>query len=107
MSTRTRLLAAFAYVLVLVIVALEVPLALNLSRRVDSEIKSEAQGQAAVLAAYGIDERVASLEVDLDRLLALPHGTQAYTRVSRYPSSDIDLAFVVGDDVPAGAVARR
>ncbi len=51
MSTRTRLLAAFAYVLVLVIVALEVPLALNLSRRVDSEIKSEAQGQAAVLAA--------------------------------------------------------
>ena len=51
MSLRTRLLAAFAYVLVLVIVALEVPLALNLSRRVDAEIKSEAQGQAALLAA--------------------------------------------------------
>ena len=50
-SLRTRLLAAFAYVLVLVIVALEVPLALNLSRRVDAEIKSEAQGQAALLAA--------------------------------------------------------
>ena len=46
-----RLLAAFAYVLVLVIVALEVPLALNLSRRVDAEIKSEAQGQAQLLAA--------------------------------------------------------
>ena len=46
-SLRARLLAAFAYVLVLVIVALEVPLALNLSRRVDAEIKSEAQGQAA------------------------------------------------------------
>jgi signal transduction histidine kinase len=50
-SLRARLLAAFAYVLVLVIVALEVPLALNLSRRVDAEIKSEAQGQAALLAA--------------------------------------------------------
>ena len=36
MSLRTRLLAAFAYVLVLVMVALLVPLALNLSRRVDA-----------------------------------------------------------------------
>jgi hypothetical protein len=51
MSLRARLLAAFAYVLVLVIVALMVPLALNLSRRVDAEIKSEAQGQAQLLAA--------------------------------------------------------
>jgi two-component system, OmpR family, sensor kinase len=50
-SLRTRLLAAFAYVLVLVIVALEVPLALNLSRRVDAEIKSEARGQAQLLAS--------------------------------------------------------
>ena len=33
------------------IVALEVPLALNLSRRVDAEVKSEAQGQAQLLAA--------------------------------------------------------
>jgi two-component system, OmpR family, sensor kinase len=56
-SLRTRLLAAFAYVLVLVIVALEVPLALNLSRRVDAEIKSEAQGQAALLAA-GVSNRL-------------------------------------------------
>jgi two-component system, OmpR family, sensor kinase len=50
-SLRALLLAAFAYVLVLVIVALMVPLALNLSRRVDAEIKSEAQGQAQLLAA--------------------------------------------------------
>jgi len=50
-TLRARLLLAFAYVLVLVIVALEVPLALNLSRRVDAEIKSEAQGQAQLLAA--------------------------------------------------------
>ena len=51
MSLRARLLAAFGYVLVLVIVALMVPLALNLSRRVDAEIKSEARGQAQLLAA--------------------------------------------------------
>lgn len=51
MSLRVRLLAAFAYVLVLVIVALEVPLALNLSRRVDAEVKSEARGQAQLLAS--------------------------------------------------------
>ena len=51
MSLRTRLLAAFAYVLILVIVALEVPLALNLSRRVDAEIRSEARGEAQFLAA--------------------------------------------------------
>ena len=51
MSLRARLLLAFAYVLVLVIVALEVPLALNLSKRVDAEIRSEAQGQAQLLAA--------------------------------------------------------
>jgi two-component system, OmpR family, sensor kinase len=51
MSLRARLVVAFAYVLLLVIVALEVPLALNLSKRVDAEIKSEAQSQAEVLAA--------------------------------------------------------
>ena len=52
MSLRTRLVAAFGYVLVLVIVALLVPLALNLSRRVDAEIRSEARGQAQLLAAF-------------------------------------------------------
>ena len=57
-----------------------------------------------VLEDLGIVGRVAWLEVDLDRLLALPHGDQTYVPVSRYPSSDIDLAFVVGDDVAAGAV---
>src|ERR687898_2220930 len=51
MSLRARLVVAFAYVLLLVIVALEVPLALNLSKRVDAEIKSEAESQAQLLAA--------------------------------------------------------
>jgi phenylalanyl-tRNA synthetase beta chain len=59
-----------------------------------------------VLAAHGIDERVAWLEVDLEVLLALPHGPGRYLPVSRFPSSDVDLAFEVPEEVPAGEVAR-
>jgi signal transduction histidine kinase len=51
MSLRTRLLAAFAYVLVLVIVALEVPLILNVARRVDAEVKAQAAAEAQIVAA--------------------------------------------------------
>jgi signal transduction histidine kinase len=51
MSVRVWQLAAFAYVLVLMLVALEVPLALNLSKRVDAEVKAEAAGQAQIVAA--------------------------------------------------------
>ncbi len=58
----------------------------------------------AVLDTLGIVGRVAWLEVDLDALLDQPHGVEAYAPVSRYPSSDIDLAFVVSEDVAAGAV---
>jgi signal transduction histidine kinase len=66
-TLRARLLLAFAYTLVLVIVALELPLALNLSRRVDAEIKSEAQGQAQLLAA-GASGRLGDRE-QLDSLV--------------------------------------
>ena len=51
MSLRLQLLGAFAYVLLLIIVALEVPLALNLARRIDTEVKNEAAAQAFVVAA--------------------------------------------------------
>ena len=51
MSLRLQLLGAFAYVLLLIIVALEVPLALNLAKRIDAEVKNEAAGQAFVVAA--------------------------------------------------------
>ena len=37
--------------LLLIIVALEVPLALNLARRIDAEVKNEAAAQAFVVAA--------------------------------------------------------
>ncbi|MEZ5208450.1 MAG: phenylalanine--tRNA ligase subunit beta [Acidimicrobiales bacterium] len=58
----------------------------------------------AVLAEWAIPERVAVVELDLDALLAAPHGERPYGKISRYPSSDIDLAFVVDDTVSAAAV---
>ena len=57
-----------------------------------------------VLGAFGVPERVAWLDVDLTTLAGLPHGTRTYRRVSRFPSSDVDLAFEVDDAVPASAV---
>ena len=59
-----------------------------------------------VLSAWSIVERVAWLEVDLERLLHARHGADQYVPVSRFPSSDVDLAFEVDDDVPAGDVER-
>ncbi len=58
-----------------------------------------------VLAAYDIPGRVAWLEVDIDRFLAHPHGEPQYVPVSRYPSSDIDLAFAVAEGISATDVA--
>jgi phenylalanyl-tRNA synthetase beta chain len=60
----------------------------------------------AVLDAYDIDGRVAWLELDLQATLDGPHGTRTYTPVSKFPSSDIDLAFVVPDAVRALDVRR-
>jgi signal transduction histidine kinase len=50
-SLRGRLLVAFAYVLVLLSIALVVPFALNLTQRIDSEVKAEATSQAQLIAA--------------------------------------------------------
>lgn len=58
-----------------------------------------------VSAAYGVPGRVAWLGVDLARLLAQWPGTAAARPVSRFPASDVDLAFVVDDSHPAAAVA--
>jgi len=58
----------------------------------------------SVAAAFGVEERVAYLEVELDHALDLTHGERGYRQVSVYPSSDIDLAFEVAEEVPAAAV---
>jgi phenylalanyl-tRNA synthetase beta chain len=60
----------------------------------------------AVLDRHDIGERVALLEVDLGALHAAPRRSPAYRQVSRFPSSDIDLAFEVPDAVSAIDVER-
>jgi phenylalanyl-tRNA synthetase beta chain len=57
-----------------------------------------------VLEAWGIAERVAWLEIELLPLHARSDPDRPYRRVSRFPSSDTDLAFVLRDDVPAAAL---
>jgi two-component system, OmpR family, sensor kinase len=68
MSLRTRLLAAFAYVLILVIVALEIPLILNVSRRVDAEVKAQAAAEAQLVAASAAAELGTGDARDLTRI---------------------------------------
>jgi phenylalanyl-tRNA synthetase beta chain len=61
-----------------------------------------------VLEDFGLDVergRVGWLEVDLGRLLSdAPRRGELLTAVSRFPSSDVDLAFVVDEAVPGAAV---
>lgn len=57
-----------------------------------------------VLERFGIEERVAWLELELGDLLALPVPVPLARPVSRFPSNDIDLAFVVDEATPAAAV---
>ena len=59
-----------------------------------------------VLDALGIRERVAWLQLDLGLLLARPHGEHRYHSISRYPSSDLDLAFEVDESVSAASIER-
>lgn len=70
MTLRTRLVLALAYVLVLAIVSLGIPLAISLRDRVDSEVRSQARSQADLVAATVSD----SLEPPDERALA---GTAA------------------------------
>lgn len=58
-----------------------------------------------VLTAHDLNGPVAWLEADLGAVLTAPRRPRVYRPVTRYPSADIDLAFVAGDDVPAGAIS--
>jgi phenylalanyl-tRNA synthetase beta chain len=71
----------------------------------DDEVGVVGEVDPGVLAGFDVTERVAWLELDLERLLARAPADTPYRPVSRYPSSDIDLAFEVPDTVPAGDVA--
>ena len=57
-----------------------------------------------VLENHGIAGRVGWLEVDLELLLPRRRTYVQARPVSRHPSTDVDLAFVVDESVPASAV---
>ncbi len=60
-----------------------------------------------VAAAFGLaGRRIGWLEVDLGRLLDAPRRSRTAAAVSRFPSSDVDLALVVDDAVPADRVGQ-
>lgn len=59
-----------------------------------------------VLDAFGVDERVAYLELNLDLVLGHTPSITMAKPVSRFPSSDLDLAFVVPATVPAEKVEK-
>jgi phenylalanyl-tRNA synthetase beta chain len=54
-----------------------------------------------VLEAYGVDERVAILELDLSVVLAAEDKPARWKATSRHPSSDLDLAFALDEEIPA------
>jgi phenylalanyl-tRNA synthetase beta chain len=59
-----------------------------------------------VLDAYGVEERVAVLELNLSVLLANDAKVSVWKPTSRFPSSDLDLAFATPDSVTAEKVEK-
>jgi phenylalanyl-tRNA synthetase beta chain len=55
----------------------------------------------SVAASWSVPGRVGWVDLDLAAALAAPRRPLEQAPVSRFPSSDIDLAFVVPDEVPA------
>lgn len=91
MRLRTGLLAAFAYVTLLAIVALGVPLASSLSARVNDEVRSQAEGQADLVAATAADLLTSSRRKELT-VLAASSAASVRGRVLVVDGSGIVLA---------------
>ncbi len=60
----------------------------------------------SVAERFDIQERVAVLEIRIDRILAAEPRPTSHRPVSRMPSSDLDLAFLMGQDVTAERLER-
>lgn len=59
-----------------------------------------------VLANYGVTGRVACVELDLSAILAETPKIPLAQVVSKYPSSDFDLAFSAPDSIAAGTLIK-
>jgi phenylalanyl-tRNA synthetase beta chain len=60
----------------------------------------------AVLEAFGIDERVAIVELNVSVVLAAEPKPARWKATGRHPSSDVDMAFTLADNVPAERLER-
>lgn len=69
------------------------------------EVGSVGEIDPGVAGAHEISERVGWLELDMDALVRLPETVVHAEPVSRFPSTDVDLAFVVPEEVPAAVIA--
>jgi len=85
------------------------PNGMHPTRSADVVIAGQVRGHVGeidpdVCQAFNIDGRVAWIELDLENILNGPYGNRKYSPISRYPSSDVDLAFEVPDSVSAANV---
>ncbi len=83
-----------------------VPLGLHPTRSATLQAGKEPSGAVGeidprVTREFSVTERVAILELKLDEVLGRQPKPSSWKPVSRMPSSDVDLAFILGDDVSA------
>ncbi len=97
MTVRTRLVLAFAYILLTVIVALTVPLAFNLRQRTITEVESQAKLTAQTIAA-GIGAETLTQPRRLERL-TVQYADETGDRVIVMDADGIVLADSDGEDV--------
>lgn len=57
-----------------------------------------------VLEAYDVAGRVAWLQIDTETVVAALGSVAKFSSISRYPTSEFDLSFVVANDVPVDKV---
>ena len=62
--------------------------------------------RGSVLDAFGIAVPAVALELDIDALFAGARRDRAFHLPSRFPASNIDLAFVLDDTIPAADIER-
>ena len=72
----------------------------------DTEVGSLGEVDPAVLRSYEIEERCAWLNLRLDLVIEAAISVEGvpYQPVSTFPSSDVDLAFAVGEQVQASEI---
>ncbi len=106
MRLRTGVLLAVAYVLLVAIISLEVPLALSLRDRVDGEVRAQAEGQADLVAAAAGDLLGPSAREQLDGL-ARTAAADVQGRVLIVDASGIVLADSAGTQQVGSSYASR